>query len=112
MHNDGQTLHDQLPARTRDAEGLTGDGQLRDRIDAAVAALPVDQREVFLLREAMDMPFAEIAKVVGAPENTVKTRMRTALGRLREALDDFREPPGTADEAGVPKKAAESAGTR
>jgi RNA polymerase sigma-70 factor (ECF subfamily) len=83
------TLHDHLPSQDRDAEGLTSDGEVRARVDAAVAALPEDQREVFLLREVMDMPFAEIARVVGAPEPTVKSRMRYALERLREALDDL-----------------------
>ena len=85
-----ETLHDRLATDARDAEGLTSDGQVRARVDAAVAALPPDQREVFLLREVMDMPFAEIAAVVGAPEPTVKSRMRYALERLREALDDLR----------------------
>ena len=84
-----ETLHDRLAADARDAEGLTSDGQVRARVDEAVAALPPDQREVFLLREVMDMPFAEIAAVVGAPEPTVKSRMRYALERLREALDDL-----------------------
>jgi len=83
------TLHDHLPSPDRDAEGLTSDAEVRARVDAAVAALPEDQREVFLLREVMDMPFAEIASVVGAPEPTVKSRMRYALERLREALDDL-----------------------
>ncbi len=86
----GETLHDRLATDARDAEGLASDGQVRARVDAAVAALPPDQREVFLLREVMDMPFAEIAVVVGAPEPTVKSRMRYALERLREALDDLR----------------------
>jgi RNA polymerase sigma-70 factor (ECF subfamily) len=86
----GETLHDRLATAARDAEGLASDGQVRARVDAAVAALPPDQREVFLLREVMDMPFAEIAVVVGAPEPTVKSRMRYALERLREALDDLR----------------------
>jgi RNA polymerase sigma-70 factor (ECF subfamily) len=86
----GETLHDRLATQDRDAEGLTSDGQVRVRVEAAVAALPPDQREVFLLREVMDMPFAEIAVVVGAPEPTVKSRMRYALERLREALDDLR----------------------
>ncbi|MDB4979403.1 MAG: polymerase sigma-70 factor, subfamily [Myxococcales bacterium] len=83
------TLHDHLASPDRDAEGLTSDAEVRTRVDAAVAALPEDQREVFLLREVMDMPFAEIARVVGAPEPTVKSRMRYALERLREALDDL-----------------------
>ncbi|HVU49164.1 MAG TPA: RNA polymerase sigma factor [Polyangia bacterium] len=85
----GETLHDRLAAAGRDAEGLTSDAQVRARVEEAVAALPPDQREVFLLREVMDLPFAEIAAVVGAPEPTVKSRMRYALERLREALDDL-----------------------
>src|SRR5450755_3253362 len=85
-----ETLHDRLASNERDAEGSASDGEVRARVDAAVAALPADQREVFLLREVMDMPFAEIAVVVGAPEPTVKSRMRYALERLREALDDLR----------------------
>jgi RNA polymerase sigma-70 factor, ECF subfamily len=85
-----ETLYDRVQSGGRDAEGLASDGQVRARVDAAVAALPPDQREVFLLREVMDMPFAEIAVVVGAPEPTVKSRMRYALERLREALDDLR----------------------
>ena len=109
------TLHDHVPSRARDAEGRASDGQLRARIDAAVAALPHEQREVFLMREALNMPFAEIATVVGSPEPTVKTRMRYALDKLRAALEDYREAapdepaePGT----GPVKKTAESAGTR
>lgn len=104
----GETLHDRVASGRRDAEGMASDGQLRARIDAAVAALPHDQREVFLMREVMDMPFAEIAGVVGAPEPTVKSRMRYALERLRAALDDFRDGVGAAKPAA---KAAESAGT-
>lgn len=87
-----ETMHDRLASENRDAEGLASDGQVRVRVDQAVAALPPDQREVFLLREVMDMPFAEIATVVGAPEPTVKSRMRYALERLREALQDLRGP--------------------
>jgi RNA polymerase sigma-70 factor (ECF subfamily) len=84
-----ETLHDRIADDGRDAEGLSSDAQVRARVEAAVASLPPDQREVFLLRETMDMPFAEIAAVVGAPEPTVKSRMRYALERLREALDDL-----------------------
>jgi RNA polymerase sigma-70 factor (ECF subfamily) len=55
----------------------------------------------------MDMPFAEIATVVGAPEPTVKSRMRYALERLRVALEEFREP----GQGAKPPKSAESAGS-
>ena len=73
------------------------DRQLRAEIDRAVDALPDDQREVFLMREVMDMPFAEIARAVGATEPTVKSRMRYALEKLRVALVGFRDAEGRRD---------------
>lgn len=63
--------------------------QLRARIARAVDALPEDQREVFLMRQMGGLSFKEIGDVVGAPENTVKSRMRYALEKLRQELADF-----------------------
>jgi RNA polymerase sigma-70 factor, ECF subfamily len=66
-------------------------GEIRERVLAALHKLPDDQREVFLMREVSSLPFKEIADIVGAPENTVKSRMRYALEHLQEALSDFEE---------------------
>lgn len=63
------------------------DALLRPKLEAAIAALPPEQREVFLLREHAGLPFREIAEVTGAPENTVKSRMRYALEGLRASLE-------------------------
>jgi RNA polymerase sigma-70 factor, ECF subfamily len=72
------------------------------RIERALASLPVEQREVFLMRELQDMPFADIAVAVGASLPTVKSRMRYALERLRGALDEWRESnPRVAAAGGV-----------
>jgi RNA polymerase sigma factor (sigma-70 family) len=46
---------------------------------------PVEQ-EVFLLRQNGDMTYEEIAQSINVPVGTVKTRMRLALGKLRQAL--------------------------
>jgi RNA polymerase sigma-70 factor (ECF subfamily) len=75
------------PELDREAAGT----DLRGRIAQAVAGLPEEQREVFLMRQVQQLPFAEIAIVVGASENTVKSRMRYALERLQEALADVEE---------------------
>jgi RNA polymerase sigma-70 factor, ECF subfamily len=83
------SLHDRLAAPDRGADAVLAGRQAADRIDRAVAALPDDQREVFLMREVMELPFAEIAVVVGASEPTVKSRMRYALEKLRAALADL-----------------------
>lgn len=60
--------------------------ELGQRLEAAIACLPDDQREVFLLRQIEGLAFTEIAAVVHASENTVKSRMRYALLKLREQL--------------------------
>jgi len=95
------TLYDRLASPDRKADELASDRETKRRIDEAVAALPADQREVFLMREVMEMPFAEIAAAVGASEPTVKSRMRYALEKLRAALVELGgEPPSAAESSG------------
>jgi RNA polymerase sigma-70 factor (ECF subfamily) len=88
---EGETLEQ----RTADGRPSADQGaamvQLRERLLSAIEQLPDEQREVFLLREVADLPFREIAAVVGAPENTVKSRMRYALEHLQTALSEFEE---------------------
>jgi RNA polymerase sigma-70 factor, ECF subfamily len=69
--------------------------ELRPLLEAAVAALPEEQREVFLLRELAGIPFAEIARMTGAPEPTVKSRMRYALEALQKHLSRAGVEAGT-----------------
>jgi RNA polymerase sigma-70 factor (ECF subfamily) len=70
------------PGPDRGAESA----RLRPLLQAALLSLPVEQREVFILREQAGVPFKEIAEVVGVNENTVKSRMRYALEGMRKAL--------------------------
>jgi RNA polymerase sigma-70 factor (ECF subfamily) len=60
-------------------------------VDAAVNALPAEQRAVVQLTYFHDMGYAEIADVLGCPENTVKTRMFHARRRLAILLADRQE---------------------
>ena len=62
--------------RTRLAEALT----------SGIAALPDDQRAVFVLREYHDLEYAEIAAALELPENTVRSRLHRARTALRAAL--------------------------
>ena len=64
-------------------------GQLRIKIATAVEELPDDQREVFLMRQVQGMAFQDIADAAEVPLNTVKSRMRYALERLRAKLGDY-----------------------
>lgn len=68
---------------------------LRPLLERALATLPSEQREVFLLREYAGMPFKDIAEVTGTSDNTVKSRMRYALDALRQRLVELGvEQPG------------------
>jgi RNA polymerase sigma-70 factor, ECF subfamily len=48
----------------------------------ALAALPIEQREVVVMHHLLDLPIAEIATSLGVPAGTVKSR----LSRARDAL--------------------------
>jgi RNA polymerase sigma-70 factor (ECF subfamily) len=85
----GDTVADPNPQGSAERGALSA--EVRSSIVKAVDSLPDDQREVFLLREVANLPFREIAEITGVGENTVKSRMRYALDRLKEALCDFEE---------------------
>lgn len=65
-------------------------------VDAALGALPDEQRVVILLRVRMGLRIAEIAGVVGVPEGTIKSRLHHAVRKLRECAN----PDTTPGEAG------------
>ena len=81
------------------SERVAGDAPAPDRaahnanvrplLEKALASLPDEQREVFLLREYQGISFKEIAEVTGTNENTVKSRMRYALEGLRNRLAEL-----------------------
>ena len=88
---DSGTLLDVIPSNVMASDRKTVNKALYARLQGAIATLGEEQREVFLMREFLDMPFKQIAEVVGVPENTVKSRMRYALEKLRLDLDEYKD---------------------
>lgn len=72
--------------------------ELGERLRAAVSALPPAQREAFLLQQEGGLSLADIAALTGVGAETVKSRLRYAVAKLRENLlgldDDLREGLG------------------
>jgi RNA polymerase sigma-70 factor, ECF subfamily len=56
------------------------------RYRAALATLPPEQRDVYLLHEESDLSLEEIARVTGVGTETAKSRLRYAVGKLKAAL--------------------------
>ncbi len=88
---DSGSLLDVIPATEIASDRQAVNKELQVRLHEALARLSEEQREVFLMREFLDMPFKDIADVVGVPENTVKSRMRYALEKLRLELDEYKD---------------------
>jgi RNA polymerase sigma-70 factor (ECF subfamily) len=74
---------DQLPERLLERRDLA------ERLVAAIGALPAAQREVFLLVEEGEMTLEEIANATGTGRETVKSRLRYALAKLRAELKEW-----------------------
>lgn len=58
------------------------------RLLQALGALPSEQREAFLMKEEGGLSLEQIAEVTGVGRETVKSRLRYAVSRLRGALAD------------------------
>jgi len=63
--------------------------ELALRIDAALATLPPAQRDAFLLHQEGGLDLAAIAELTGEGVETVKSRIRYALAKLRGQLADL-----------------------
>jgi len=71
---------------------ISAAGELGIRIDVAVAELPAEQREVFVMRMQGDVSFKEIAEIQGVSINTALARMQYAVRKLRAVLQtDYEE---------------------
>ena len=62
--------------------------QTLERVAAALAALPLAQREAFLLHHEGGLGVAQIAAATGSGEEAAKSRLRYAMNKLREVVDD------------------------
>ena len=63
-----------------------------DGVDAALAALPPDQRAVIVLRFVLDYTPGEIARILELPRGTVNSRLRRALDRMETVMRARTDP--------------------
>ncbi len=74
------------PGQTPDERSHTDD--CAERLKMELQQLPQEQREVFLLKEESGLTLEQIAAMLGVGRETMKSRMRYALKRLRQILED------------------------
>ncbi|WP_367754418.1 sigma-70 family RNA polymerase sigma factor [Flavobacterium sp. WC2421] len=76
MSDDSPTIENQLIS-----------AQVEQDIRKLIEELPLDQKEVLVMRMYQDMSFKEISEITGVSINTSLGRMRYALMNLRKVID-------------------------
>src|SRR6266550_3196247 len=79
--------NDDRPDDQLDPEALVIQRQAVERVHRAIEGLPMDFREVIVLRELEGLSYKEIASIVGVPIGTVMSRLARGRERLLGLLD-------------------------
>ena len=81
----------QMPVVTSNPTERLERGELRQKIDAALALLSVEHRTVLILHEFQEMEYKEIAKTVGCSIGTVMSRLFYARRKMATLLAGLRK---------------------
>jgi RNA polymerase sigma factor (sigma-70 family) len=90
-HDAPMQLQELLPSTEAGPEALYIRHLLLDELTLAIAALPKEQREVFVWHELEGRSFKEMAAATGVNVNTLLSRKRYAIQHLRERLQRFHD---------------------
>lgn len=77
--------------RPVDPELNLASNQQRQRLEAALLALPAKYREALILKDVEDLSYEEMRSILRLPITTLKIRVVRARGRLRELLGEPEE---------------------
>lgn len=78
--------------RLQSPEQITASERNRQLVRQTIESLPMEFREVAVLRELEGMSYHEIGQVLDIPAGTVMSRLARARSRLRELLADVDVP--------------------
>ena len=81
--------HRATPVDHYDLEREVWDMAVADRVQAAMATLSEGERNAIGMAYFSGHSYREVAELLGQPEGTVKSRIRTGLKTLRGRLSDF-----------------------
>lgn len=83
----------------QDPQELSELSQRREHVRAAISRLPEDQKQALALAYYGGLTQLEIAEALKQPLGTIKTRLRLAMQKLCDLLQDEQEPVDTSIEA-------------
>lgn len=85
---DGPAVDNVAAARSDDPAVSADVRQQAQRMLQLIESLPAAQREAFLLQQESDMSIEDIAQATGVSRETAKSRLRYAVAKLREGMQE------------------------
>jgi RNA polymerase sigma-70 factor (ECF subfamily) len=96
-----ESLADVSVATTEDPLDLYVRNLQRERVRAAIQKLPIEFREIIILRKYEELSYSEIANVLQCPMGTVMSRLARARSKLGDLLSISPYPLPTENERTV-----------
>ena len=88
MATDDGEVERELPTEGRGPEDVAESAELQEMVAAGIAQLSPKLRAVMTLYDLAGLSYSEIAKILGCPVGTVKSRLFNARNQLRAILED------------------------
>ncbi len=85
--NDELSMKSLVPSKGPQPEEVLLSKEVLEQVHKAVRRLPIKQQEAFVFRVYQEMPYNEIAKILEAPEGTVKYWVHEAVKNLSNYLE-------------------------
>ena len=82
-----ENIDDQLPTDDMGPLGKCQENDIVTRVRQAIAALPVEQRQIISLVDLGDLAYCDVAQVLGIPIGTVMSRLHRARKGLLKKME-------------------------
>lgn len=89
------SFESKLADNTPLADSLYENAEIADFLEQALNKLSLEQRTIVILHDTEELTFEEIALIVEAPMNTVKSQYRRAILILRKIIENDKNAPKT-----------------
>jgi RNA polymerase sigma-70 factor, ECF subfamily len=83
-------VHFEIADEAPSPEELFVDQEFSEPLQEALASLTPDQRELIELADVKQVPYAEIAEMLGAPVGTIRSRLHRTHKALKQKLEQSR----------------------
>ncbi len=80
-------LQERLPGRGATPVDILARRETQSDLRRAIDELPEEQKSVLILGELQGLKYQEISEILGIPVGTVKSRMHTAMEKLKDMLE-------------------------